>query len=98
MNDIAGIPYIRAPFEIDGRLLSPVEVPPGTTDVILVSHGWNNNQADAEDLYQRLFTSFSQVGGGSDLDGRKLAVVGVVWPSKRFDEMVASVADQQSAQ
>ena len=98
MNDIAGIPYIRAPFEMDGRLLQQVAVPAGTTDVIVVSHGWNNNQTDAEDLYQRLFTSFSQVGGANDLDGRKLAVVGVLWPSKRFDEMVASVADQQGAQ
>jgi predicted alpha/beta hydrolase family esterase len=98
MNDIAGIPYIRAPFEMDGRLLQQVNVPAGTTDVIVVSHGWNNNQADAEDLYSRLFTSFSQVGATNDLDGRKLAVVGVVWPSKRFDEMVASVADQQGAQ
>ena len=98
MNDIAGIPYIRAPFEIDGRLLSAVDVPAGTTDVIVISHGWNNDQADAEDLYQRLFTSFSQVGGANDFDGRKLAVVGVVWPSKRFDEMVASVAEQASAQ
>jgi hypothetical protein len=98
MNDIAGIPYIRAPFEMDGRLLSQVDLPAGTTDVIVVSHGWNNDQADAEALYQRLFTSFSQVGAPNDLDGRKLAVVGVIWPSKRFDEMVASVADQASAQ
>ena len=98
MNDIASIPYIRAPFEMDGRLLQQGDVPAGTTDGIVISHGWNNNQADAEDLYQRLFTSFSQVGAANDLDGRKLAVVGVQWPSKRFDEMVASVADQQGAQ
>ena len=31
MNDIAGIPYIRAPFEFDGRQLAPVSVPAGTT-------------------------------------------------------------------
>jgi hypothetical protein len=98
MNDIAGIPYIRAPFEIDGRLTSTVKIPAGTTDVIVISHGWNNDQADAEGLYQRLFTSFSQVGEANDFDGRKLAIVGVIWPSKRFDEMVASVADQASAQ
>lgn len=96
MNDIAGIPYVTAKFEMDGRLLNPVVVPDGTTDVIVISHGWNNNAADAEDLYTRLFTSFSQVGEPNDLDGRKLAIVGVIWPSKRFDEMVSSVADQES--
>jgi len=96
MNDIAGIPYVAANFEMDGRLLNPVTVPNGTTDLIVISHGWNNNAADAEDLYRRLFTSFSQVGEANDLDGRKVAIVGVIWPSKRFDEMVASVADQES--
>ncbi|HEY4303267.1 MAG TPA: hypothetical protein VGM82_02275 [Gemmatimonadaceae bacterium] len=96
MNDIAGIPYVVAPFEIDGRLLQAVDIPDGTTDVIVVSHGWNNNQADAEDLYNRMFTSFSQVGQPNDLDGRTIAIVGVIWPSKRFDEMVASVSDQDA--
>lgn len=96
MNDIAGIPYFRAQFEFDGRLLNSVKVPAGTTDVIVVSHGWNNSAADAEDLYQRLFTNFSQVGEPNDLAGRTLAIVGVIWPSKRFDEMVASVADQEA--
>lgn len=98
MNDIAGIPYVRAPFEFDGRLLAPVSVPAGTTDVIVMSHGWNNNEADAEALYQRLFESFTQVGAPNDLAGRTLAVVGVIWPSKRFDEMVASVADQEGTE
>ena len=90
MNDFAGIPYIRALFEIDGRLLSAVNLPAGTTDVIVMSHGWNNSQDDAEDLYKRLFTSFAEVAQPNDMNGRQLAIVGVIWPSKRFDEMVAS--------
>jgi predicted alpha/beta hydrolase family esterase len=97
MNDIAGIPYITAPFEMDGRLLAPVTVPAGTTDIIVMSHGWNNDRADAESLYAALFNSFSQVGQPNDFDARRLAIVGVIWPSKRFDEMVASVADQNAA-
>ena len=96
MNDIAGIPYVTAQFEFDGRLLNSVKIPDGTTDVIVVSHGWNNSAADAEDLYQRLFTNFSEVAEPNDLDGRTLAIVGVIWPSKRFDELVASVADQEA--
>lgn len=96
MNDIAGIPYVTAQFEFDGRLLDTVNVPDGTTDIIVVSHGWNNSRADAEDLYRRLFTNFTQVGGPGDLAGRNLAIVGVIWPSKRFDELVASVADQEA--
>ena len=90
MNDIAGIPYFRAEFDINGQLKSPLVLPADVTEVIVVSHGWNNNQADAESLYKGLFTNF--VGVGAPPQGNKVAIVGVLWPSKRFDEMVAATA------
>ena len=96
MNDIAGIPYTVAEFDKDGALKTNVAVPAGTTDVIIMSHGWNNNRADAESLYQALFTSFAPLA--ADLAGRKLAIVGVIWPSKRFDELVTATASSDGAQ
>jgi predicted alpha/beta hydrolase family esterase len=96
MNNIAGIPYVVAEFDGSGKLLNDVTVPPGTTDVVVMSHGWNNNRADAERLYEGLFTNFAPLA--ADLQARKLAIVGVIWPSKRFDELVAATASGNGAQ
>ena len=89
MNDIAGIPYFVAEFDINGKLKAPVTLPADVDEVIVVSHGWNNNQADAESLYSALFRNFAAIGGAPR---GKAAIVGVIWPSKRFDELVAASA------
>ena len=89
MNDIAGIPYFAAEFDLNGKLKSPVTLPADIDEVIVVSHGWNNNQADAESLYSGLFKNFAAIGGAPR---GKAAIVGVIWPSKRFDELVAASA------
>src|SRR5262245_59406195 len=96
MNSIAGIPYVAAIFDKDGAALNKQEVklPDGTTDVIVASHGWNNNQEQAEQLYTDLFTNFAAVAS-DQLQKKKIAIVGVVWPSKRFTDVVdAAVAEQ----
>jgi predicted alpha/beta hydrolase family esterase len=99
MNDIAGIPYREVEFDRDGNKLSPdaPPVPPSTTDLFVVSHGWNNNKVDARALYQGLFTNFMAVTPPTLLEARKLAIVGVVWPSKRFDEKIAVEAASEAA-
>jgi predicted alpha/beta hydrolase family esterase len=96
MDNIAGIPYVVAEFDINGTLKQPVVLPTDVTDAIVVSHGWNNNQADAESLYAGLFTNYAAVA--SPLPGRSLGIVGVVWPSKRFDELVTATASSADAQ
>jgi hypothetical protein len=91
MNDIAGIPYTEAQFNKDGSLANPdqVNLPPGVTDLFVMSHGWNNNDADARELYRKFFENFVAVAQPNDLPGRSFAIVGVIWPSKKFDELVA---------
>jgi len=89
MNNIAGIPYSTAEFDQNGRSVARSSVPGATTDVIIISHGWNNNRAAAEGLYRKLFTNFVAVAPLESLAPRKLALVGVIWPSKRFDELIA---------
>jgi len=96
MNDIAGIPYVAAIFDKDGAALKQQEVklPDGTTDVIVASHGWNNTQEQAEEFYTALFTNFAAVAT-DQLQNKKIAIVGVIWPSKRFTDVVdAAVAEQ----
>jgi hypothetical protein len=96
MNNIAGIPYVAARFDKDGAPLNEQQVtlPAGTTDVIVMSHGWNNTEEQAEQLYNELFTNFAAVAP-DQLQKKKLAIVGVIWPSKKFTDVVeAAVAEQ----
>ncbi|MEO8595707.1 MAG: hypothetical protein ABI759_20475 [Candidatus Solibacter sp.] len=90
MSDIAGIPYVEAQFDKNGILQNPVTLPAGVTDLFVMSHGWNNNAEDARGLYRRLFTNFVAVAAPNDLPGRSFAILGVIWPSKAFDELVAA--------
>ena len=49
MNNVAGIPYAAAHFDKDGAALDKqkITLPDGTTDVIVASHGWNNDEEQA---------------------------------------------------
>jgi len=89
MNDIAGIPYIEARFNTSGAPENTVTLPAGVTDLLIMSHGWNNNAEAARALYGGFFGNFAGVGAADDLPGRSLAIVGIIWPSKRFDERIA---------
>jgi pimeloyl-ACP methyl ester carboxylesterase len=61
------------------------------TDLIVISHGWNDDMPEAEALYSSIFT---QVGAVLPLRNpacdavraRRVAVVGILWPSKKFDD------------
>lgn len=56
-------------------------------DVVVLSHGWNNDEGEARDLYDRLTAGVDRqraAGREPALAGRRLGFVGVLWPSKRF--------------
>src|SRR5215207_2381863 len=89
MADIAGLPYTEAQFNEKGAVESQVTLPQGTTDLFFISHGWNNDADEARALYRAFFQSFVAVAQPNDLPGRTIAVVGVLWPAKKFDELVA---------
>ena len=58
----------------------------GITDLLLLTHGWNNTPDDARGLYQAVATSLRAVANqGHGLPaGRALGIVGVIWPSQQF--------------
>jgi len=98
MNDIKGLPYDTAEFDKDGGLVHRPSVPAGTTDLIVVSHGWNNDREEAEALYRKLFGNFVDVTqGDAAMAARKVALVGVIWPAKRFDELMTLTASDAQA-
>src|SRR5450432_3363271 len=53
------------------------------TDVVVISHGWNNDMDEARTLYRDFFRSLEQVFPAAT--GKTLAI-GILWPSKKFDE------------
>ena len=90
MKNIADIPYTTAEFDAFGKALNQPQVADDVTDVIVVSHGWNNTRADAEELYTKLFTSFVAVTKDqAKIQGLKLALIGIIWPSHKFDELMS---------
>ena len=94
MSDLAGFPYFKIEFDKEGRPKSESSFSAaknfvlelGMTDLCVVSHGWNNDRDEAYELYSQLFTSIrSQVTAGTvDLSARKIGVLGIIWPSKKF--------------
>jgi pimeloyl-ACP methyl ester carboxylesterase len=59
------------------------------TDLLVLSHGWNNDVDSARRQYRALLTSVAEqrdAGLEPELDGRTLGVLGVTWPSREFGE------------
>lgn len=90
-------PYIEVEFTKDGALFKPDQgdgavstVRDGpTTDLFVVSHGWNNDTADARALYEALFGKITDIvaaGLVPALSARSFAVLGLLWPSKKFTD------------
>lgn len=55
----------------------------GMTDLLVLSHGWNNDEAEALNLYQSLMGRVDDVRGDR-FAGREVGVAGIFWPSKKF--------------
>lgn len=98
MNAIKSLPYSTAEFDKQGKLLHRPTVPAETTDLIVVSHGWNNDRQEAESLYRKLFENFVDVTQGDHaIAARRISIIGVIWPSKKFDELITMPPSSRSA-
>jgi hypothetical protein len=95
MVDIAGFPYFEVQFTKDGSVHDPRETDAllsflgqgTTTDLLVMSHGWNNDLDEARRLYRNFFACVRAVlaaGQVAGLADRHFAVLGVLWPSKKF--------------
>ena len=93
MAQLAGFPYYEVQFDKEGRVFDRKEVDAvldgvgtdGITDLVIVSHGWKNDIADATALYEELIVNIrAALDVGGLPSGRKLAFVGVFWPSKKY--------------
>lgn len=97
MEQLSGFPYFPVEFTKDAAVHDQADVTAlqefvqreGTTDLLVVSHGWNNNMEEAKALYITLLGNVRAIldaGTLPNLANRKWAVLGVLWPSKKFEE------------
>ncbi len=103
-------PFAAVELESDGSVHDPAQleaaraVVDGADDVLVLVHGWNNDIPAARSLYERLTDNIDAVRGQvPGAAGRKIAVVGVLWPSIKWadeDDLAgggASAADAKDA-
>ena len=91
---LAGFPFWVLRFDENGKpqdngvatLLQ--EVPSaGLTDLLIFSHGWNNDEATAMNLYTRFFGEIRKLIDDATVPKRPnvaIGVAGVIWPSILF--------------
>jgi hypothetical protein len=58
----------------------------GASDLLVLSHGWNNDMKDARALYDAFMKSFESVPQPASGPGSKVVVMRVFWPSKKFTD------------
>jgi hypothetical protein len=105
MKTLNGFPYFEVEFNKKGESSDADQVQALTdflasgkaSDLFVISHGWNNDMAEARDLYTRFFDCVRQVLDAKEVQGvdkRKFAVMAVLWPSHKFadKELIASGA------
>ncbi|WP_046246758.1 hypothetical protein [Hymenobacter terrenus] len=96
MNTLHDFPFFPVEFAKDGSLFNPAQATAlleglratQSTDLLVISHGWNNDMAEARNLYGRFLGEVRGVLNDPqarlDFAARRLVVLGVLWPSKKF--------------
>ena len=77
------------PIDGTGAAAAIAALAPKVDDLILISHGWNNDVDDARTLYAAIFASVANAWSAAGLtpaDQTKTAILALYWPSKKFDE------------
>jgi hypothetical protein len=94
MSEIAGLPFWELTFDADGdpdaagrdALLAEL-ADRGVTDLIVFSHGWNNDRGVAMRLYERFFGVLAGQLGSARTDRTvRVGLAGVLWPSQRWSD------------
>ncbi len=93
MPSMGGFPACKVLFDKGAQLVesnAPTKVQQmirdqGLTDLLVLSHGWNNDMEEAQALYDELLTNIATLRGRiPGLQNRVLGVMAVFWPSKKF--------------
>lgn len=96
METVAGFPFFPLEMTKKGEVFDEAQVeaasdavraagPDRLSDLVVLSHGWNNDMADARALYGALLGNLRRLLDGTGSQQR-IGVLGVFWPSKKFAE------------
>ena len=96
-NQLFNFPYFEVQFNKSAQISNPNEVQKlieylnnqSVSDLLVMSHGWNSDIADARGLYNRFFKAMRQVLDANQVSGvaeRQFAIMAIFWPSKKFTE------------
>ncbi|HET6940972.1 MAG TPA: hypothetical protein VFH89_02300 [Sphingomicrobium sp.] len=93
MDAIAGSPFLWLHFDEAGALHDPsaakrlADAIAGdkVRHLVVISHGWNNDERNAADLYTGLWTNALQTLAQGGAKPEEFVVVGVLWPAKEYD-------------
>lgn len=92
MKNLHGFPFFEMEFKKDGTIykneqkeallnsISNSEI----TNLVVISHGWNNDKKEAEDMYDEIFRFVSDIFKERSIESKKYGVLGIYWPSKKF--------------
>ncbi|MEO6914852.1 MAG: hypothetical protein ABI151_03655 [Chitinophagaceae bacterium] len=91
MATISGFPYAELQFTKDAVIFDNNELAElnkmitdgSLSDLIVISHGWNNDMDDARSLYRSLVDKIARAQASTP-DGKKFGILGILWPSKKF--------------
>lgn len=88
---LSGFPAAEVEFDRTGELVGDrgeavraLAADPAVTDLVVLTHGWNDDHLVARLLYSALAGSLRTVSG--DPPGRRLAFACVLWPSRKLAE------------
>ena len=96
LTQYGGYPAFDVMYDMGGHLVDPTAESDAAayfgsgdgrniTDIVVISHGWNNDMGEAHTLYQNFFNAFAPVPDAlRNKGGRTFGVVALFWPSKRF--------------
>ena len=96
-NQLFNFPYFEVQFNKSAQISNPNEVQKlieylnnqSISDLLVMSHGWNSDIADARGLYHRFFKAMRQVldqGVVAEVANRNFGIMAIFWPSKKFTE------------
>jgi xanthosine utilization system XapX-like protein len=96
LTQYGGFPAFDLMYDTGGHLVDPTAETDaltyfgsgagiGVSDIILISHGWNNDIDEARTLYTNFFNAFAAVPSAlRTKGGRTFGIFAIFWPSKKF--------------
>jgi pimeloyl-ACP methyl ester carboxylesterase len=96
LTQYGGFPAFDVMYDNGGHLVDPAAeseatayfgtgAGKGVSDLVVISHGWNNDISEARGLYHDFFNAFAFVPTPLRTKGaRTFGVIAIFWPSKRF--------------